>query len=118
MEGYVAKPDDKRCGGSVHSYAAAVDATVADADGHELDMGTAYDYFGSLAGPRHEERFLLAGKLTHAQVAARHLLRDAMVQGGHFFSIPNEWWHFDASRGGKLCARYSRLDVPLTIVVP
>lgn len=120
LAGYVAAPDTsehKDCGGSVHNYGAAVDAVLSK-DGHEIDMGTAYDYFGKLAAPRDEERFLSEGKLTVAHVAARHVLRDAMVRGGHFYPIPNEWWHFDAHRGARLCTLYSQLDVPLTIEIP
>ena len=73
---YVANPFGKI--GSLHSYGAAVDVTLADADGHELDMGTPYDFLGALAEPRHEPRLLAQGKLTSAQLARRRVLRRAM----------------------------------------
>jgi D-alanyl-D-alanine dipeptidase len=110
MRGYVANPYGKT--GSVHNYGCAVDLTLADAAGAEVDMGTPYDHLGILAQPRHEERFVAEGKLTAAQVEMRHVLRDAMVAGG-FHTIPNEWWHFDALQGQTLRGRYGKLDIPL-----
>jgi len=88
---YVANP--KR--GSVHNFGSAVDLTIANNDGIPLDMGTAFDYFGKLAQPRHEQQFLKEGKLSSQQIENRKLLRDVMLQAG-FQSISIEWWHFNA----------------------
>lgn len=88
---YVANPDR----GSVHNYGFAVDLTVATQDGTPLDMGTAFDYFGDLAQPRFEDKFLKSGDLTPAQVANRKILREAMITAG-FEMISVEWWHFNA----------------------
>ncbi|MBC8376773.1 MAG: M15 family metallopeptidase [FCB group bacterium] len=88
---YVANPDR----GSVHNFGSAVDLTIATNDGVPLDMGTAFDYFGELAQPRHEARFLKEKKLTQEHIDNRHLLRDVMTQAG-FLSISIEWWHFNA----------------------
>jgi len=111
QQSYVANPFSKT--GSVHNYGAAVDLTVADASGRELDMGTPYDSFQKLAQPRHEEEFLKQGKLTWAQVGARRMLRHAMTKGGGFKFISNEWWHFDALQGKVLRQTYKILDVPI-----
>jgi D-alanyl-D-alanine dipeptidase len=110
---YVADPRGAR--GSMHSYGAAVDVTLADADGRELDLGTPHDFLGALAEPRLEARFVAEGKLTAAQVERRAILRAAMRAGG-MRSIPNEWWHFDAGRHDEIVARYSRLDVALDAI--
>lgn len=91
QQGYVANPDR----GSVHNYGCAVDLTIASNDGIPLDMGTPFDFFGDLAQPRYEEKFLASGKLTRQQVANRKLLRDVMKKAG-FKTISNEWWHFNA----------------------
>ena len=88
---YVANPDR----GSVHNFGSAIDLTIATVGGVPLDMGTAFDYFGELAQPRHEVRFLKEKKLTHQQVANRQLLRDVMTRAG-FKNISIEWWHFNA----------------------
>jgi D-alanyl-D-alanine dipeptidase len=108
-QGYVADPNSKY--GSVHNYGCAVDLTLMDASGNEIDMGTPYDFLGKLAEPRHEETFLAEGKLTQKQIDNRHILRDAMVAGG-FKTIPNEWWHFNYLTGEELHAAYKPLDVP------
>ena len=88
---YVADPEQ----GSIHNYGFAVDITLADSSGKEVDMGTPFDSFDPLAQPQLEEKFLIAGKLTPAQIANRQLLRDAMTKAG-FIQLPVEWWHYDA----------------------
>ncbi len=80
--------------GSIHSYGMALDITLLDSQGRELDMGTGFDDMTDLSHPALEEGFLAAGKLTEEQVANRRLLRDAMFQAG-FLGIRTEWWHFD-----------------------
>lgn len=108
---YVANP--RRAGGAVHTYGAAVDLTLLDAHGHEVDMGSAYDYFGPLAEPRQAAACLAAGKLGAQHIANRRLLSRIMQAAG-FVPISREWWHFDALRGRALHQRYRPLDVPLT----
>ena len=110
---YVANPHTRT--GSIHSYGAAVDLTLAEADGTEVDMGTAYDHLGKLAEPRHEKRYLAAGKLTKKQVKNRRQLRKAMRKAG-FLIIRNEWWHFNAAPAKKVRKSYPRLDVPFSSV--
>lgn len=80
--------------GSIHSYGMALDITLVGADGRELDMGTGFDDMTELSHPALEEGFLLAGRLSQAQLDNRRLLREAMQQAG-FFGIRTEWWHFD-----------------------
>ena len=53
-EEYVADPEK----GSIHNFGAAVDVSIVDQEGNLLDMGTPFDYFGDLAQPRYEDRFL------------------------------------------------------------
>ncbi|WP_020656011.1 M15 family metallopeptidase [Massilia niastensis] len=80
--------------GSIHSYGMALDITLLDASGRELDMGTGFDDMTNLSHPALEEGFLVAGQLNEEQVANRRLLREAMLQAG-FVGINTEWWHFD-----------------------
>ncbi|HWJ94900.1 MAG TPA: M15 family metallopeptidase [Telluria sp.] len=80
--------------GSIHSYGMALDITILDEQGRELDMGTGFDDMTELSHPKLEEGFLISGQLTEAQVANRRLLREAMQHAG-FVGINTEWWHFD-----------------------
>lgn len=91
QQDYVANPDR----GSVHNFGMAVDLTLADSQGRELDMGTPFDDFSDLAQPQKEDEFFQRGLLTQEQLHNRHLLRDVMVESG-FTTIPHEWWHFNA----------------------
>jgi zinc D-Ala-D-Ala dipeptidase len=72
--------------GSMHSRGAAVDLTLVDADGKELDMGTPFDFFGPEAHTdytKHSKKVL----------ENRKLLREALSAQG-FKGIRTEWWHF------------------------
>ncbi|MDD5090732.1 MAG: M15 family metallopeptidase [Candidatus Wallbacteria bacterium] len=91
MEEYVANPDS----GSIHNFGAAVDLTIVDEQGRPLDMGTEFDFFGDLARPDSEERFLSEGRLTRVQYVNRLLLRNIMRNSG-FREIVEEWWHFES----------------------
>lgn len=88
---YVANPS--RTG--LHNYGMAVDLSICNQAGDELDMGTGFDFFGSAAGINKEEELIGKGVLTRQQVENRKLLRRIMVEAG-FLTIRGEWWHFNA----------------------
>lgn len=102
--GYIAEPGR----GSIHSFGMAVDITIVDAAGRELDMGTGFDDLSERSHPALEDRLLAAGELETQHVANRQLLRDAMFQAG-WVGIHSEWWHFDC--GDRLLVRrdYARV---------
>jgi D-alanyl-D-alanine dipeptidase len=102
--GYLAEPTR----GSIHSFGMAVDITIVDPDGRELDMGTGFDDLTELSHPALERELLAQGKITSAQVANRQLLRDAMFQAG-FVGINSEWWHFDCGDRVLVRQNYSRV---------
>jgi zinc D-Ala-D-Ala dipeptidase len=79
---------------SIHSFGMAVDATLMDAQGHELDMGTGFDEMTAASHPEFEAEQLAQGGLTAAQLTHRGWLRAAMRFAG-FQTINTEWWHFD-----------------------
>lgn len=91
QEDYISDPSK----GSSHNFGMAVDLSVLDENGKELDMGTAFDEFTPLSEPRHEEKFLAEKKLSHASLQNRLLLRECMEKAG-FRQLTLEWWHFDA----------------------
>ena len=94
--------------GSIHSFGMAVDVTLVDANGRELDMGTPFDDLTELSHPVLEEEMLRLGRLTQAQVANRALLREVMAQGG-WQGIRREWWHFDCGDRDRVRADYARI---------
>jgi D-alanyl-D-alanine dipeptidase len=102
--GYLAEPTR----GSIHSFGMAVDITIVDPDGRELDMGTGFDDLTELSHPALEQELLAQGKITSAQIANRQLLRDAMFQAG-FVGINSEWWHFDCGDRVLVRQNYSRV---------
>jgi len=95
--------------GSVHNYGCAVDLTVANGEGNALDMGTPFDFFGPLAQPQLETKFLASGELTQEQYDNRLILRKAM-KGAGFYPIRTEWWHFNAFGSKTVKHRFSIIN--------
>ena len=75
---------------SGHSRGSTVDLTIIASDGKspasELDMGTAFDFFGPQSWPDNPE-------ISAVQRAHRLLLREVMEKHG-FKPYDREWWHF------------------------
>ncbi len=94
--------------GSIHSFGMAVDITLVDASGVELDMGTPFDDLTERSHPALEDGFARAGALQQAHLDNRHLLRNAMTQAG-FQGINTEWWHFDCGDRLNVRANYARV---------
>jgi zinc D-Ala-D-Ala dipeptidase len=105
MQRYVANP----AAGSIHNYGCAVDVTIVDSLGTQLDMGVPIDHFGPLSQPRLDEKHLREGALTPEQVANRRLLRAVMTEAG-FHPLEIEWWHFDAFDKRDVRARYTIVE--------
>lgn len=105
LQQYVADP----ARGSIHSFGMALDVTVVDADGRELDMGSGFDEMNERSHPRLEAAHLASGALTPAQVGHRALLRSAMAAGG-FNGIDLEWWHFDMLDRQHVRQHFIRVD--------
>ena len=104
LQMYLANP----ARGSIHSYGMALDLTILDPQGAELDMGTGFDDMTDLSHPALEEGFLTAGRLREEQVANRRLLREAMFGAG-FVGINTEWWHFDCGDRERVRATFRRV---------
>lgn len=71
---------------SGHSRGSTVDLTIVDSHNRELDMGSNYDFFGSIS---HQD----SEAITEEQQKNRNLLREVMVKHG-FVPYPKEWWHY------------------------
>jgi len=94
--------------GSIHSYGMALDITLLDQQGAELDMGTGFDDMTELSHPALEEGFVMSGQLSEAQLTNRRLLREGMLAAG-FVGINTEWWHFDCGDRVQVRATYRRV---------
>ena len=80
---YVANPAK----GSKHNRGAAVDLTLVDAQGKELNMGTPFDFFGKEAHHTYTEH-------SKEVLENRKLLKETLDKF-NFKSIYSEWWHYE-----------------------
>ena len=103
---YVANPAK---GGGLHNYGLAVDVTIVDADGKELDMGTPVDHLGPEANITREDQLVSSGYMTAQARENRRLLRRVMTEAG-FMPLRSEWWHFNRVSKAEARQRYRRLD--------
>ena len=72
--------------GSMHNRGLAIDLTITDLKGNELDMGTGFDYFGVKA-------YQTTTNLPDKVLQNRQLLRSTLENHG-FKAIRTEWWHY------------------------
>ena len=101
---YLAPPER----GSIHPFGMAVDITIAERGGGELDMGTPFDDLTELSWPSREAEFLATGRLQPTQAANRQLLRDVMGAAG-WQGISREWWHFDGGERQRIRDQFVRV---------
>ena len=76
-----------RSQGSRHSRGTSVDVSMADLEGHPVEMPSDHDTFG----PKASQSLTLA-----SPSAKKHceILRTAMFKN-RFSGVPAEWWHYD-----------------------
>lgn len=79
---YVADPSK----GSIHNRGGAVDLTLVDSQGKELDMGTAFDFFGVEASHDYPN-------LSQKIIENRGFLKKIML-AHNFEALDSEWWHY------------------------
>jgi D-alanyl-D-alanine dipeptidase len=80
---YVADPAK----GSIHNRGGAVDLTLVDKNGKELDMGTPFDFFGPQAS--HDFKDLPANVKRNRRFLSR------VMQRHGFERFDSEWWHYN-----------------------
>jgi D-alanyl-D-alanine dipeptidase len=80
---YVANPSK----GSIHNRGGAVDISLVDDNGVELDMGTPFDFFGIEAS--HNNKNFSKTILDNRKLLKRIMLRYK------FQSFDSEWWHYN-----------------------
>lgn len=105
MQTYFADP----ARGSIHSFGMAVDVTLLDPQGDEVDMGSGFDEMTLRSHPALHDEHLALGVLSAAQITERGWLHAAMVRGG-FRGIPTEWWHYDFGDRVQVRRNLPRVD--------
>ena len=86
---YVADPKK----GSIHNRGGAVDISLVDITGKEVDMGTSFDFFGIMASHNFKQ-------LSKEILSNRTYLKKTMIKNG-FNSFDSEWWHYNLKAGLK-----------------
>lgn len=80
---YVANPSK----GSIHNRGGAIDITLVDKNGKELDMGTAFDYFGKESGHDYPN--------FSSKIKQNRALLKRIMTADKFNSFDSEWWHYN-----------------------
>jgi len=89
-ERFVANPEK----GSRHNRACAVDVTLVDSQGNELEMPTGFDDFSPRA-------YHHCQNLPEQAIRNRELLKGLMQKAG-FIPLLEEWWHYDDEKWMQL----------------
>lgn len=100
---FVSKPSDDINKPSLHNTGGAVDLTIIDELGKELNMGTKFDDFSDKAWTNHFEEYEQNIEIRNN----RRLLYWTMIDVG-FTNLPSEWWHYDY--GDKFWAYFNNTE--------
>lgn len=79
--------------GSIHNRGGAVDISLVDSLGVEVNMGTKFDFFGEEASHKYQN-------LSEEILANRKFLKEIMLQH-NFKSFDSEWWHYNLNGSNK-----------------
>jgi D-alanyl-D-alanine dipeptidase len=97
---YVANPKK----GSIHNRGGAVDISLVDSTGTELNMGTKFDFFGKEAAHDYLD-------FSEEILANRKLLKEIMLQH-NFKSFDSEWWHYNLNGSNKDAVSNQKWNCP------
>ena len=86
---FVSEPIEDRDMPPVHTTGGAIDLTIQDADGIDLEMGTGFDAFTDKTSTAYFERD------KNDMVRNNRRLLYHIMTGAGFTNLPSEWWHFD-----------------------
>ncbi len=100
---YVTEPEKGEC---THCRGVALDVTLVNQDGTDVEMGTDFDDFTTKA----HSTYL---NLTQRQIHNRAILSGIMSIAG-FQSIPTEWWHFQL-KNWEMYKKHSEKEIGVKI---
>jgi D-alanyl-D-alanine dipeptidase len=101
FEKFVANPAT----GSMHNFGVAVDITIIDGDGNELDMGPTPFRKSTLEIYWHYAMMKMGFDVSDEQRNNRKLLSDTMQSAG-FYPLSHEWWHFNGVQKDEARRRF------------
>ncbi len=105
FEKYVANPKK----GSMHNYGIAVDITIVDEKGKELDMGFSPFRKSTLELYWQFAKMKMGFNLNKEQTKNRELLADTMKKAG-FLPLSFEWWHFNGMPKDQARRKYKIIE--------
>lgn len=100
LSNYVSIPVKDKFLPPLHATGGAVDVTLIDDEGNELDMGTEFDEFSEKT---RTDYFEYTGPVSNDVRDNRRILYNAMIDAG-FTNLPSEWWHYEY--GNRVWAYY------------
>ena len=103
-EKFVADPKK----GSMHNYGIAVDVTIVDGNGKEIDMGFTPFYKGNLSIYWNYTKLKVFG-ISETQKKNRNLLSNVMEKAG-FIPLTHEWWHFNGMPKDEARKKYQIIE--------
>ena len=96
---FVSFPSEDLSAPSWHNTGGAVDLTIVDEHGQELDMGTEFDEFNERAFTDH---------FKNGEVHENRMLLKKVMEAAGFVNYPEEWWHYNY--GDQLWAMQTKSD--------
>jgi len=89
---YVSFPSNSEYKPFLHSTGGAIDLTIADRYGNNMEMGTEFDDFNEKSNTDYFEKY--STENSDVIKKNRRILYNIMIDAG-FTNYPNEWWHYD-----------------------
>jgi D-alanyl-D-alanine dipeptidase len=105
FEKYVANPKK----GSMHNYGIAVDITIVDEKGKELDMGFSPFRKNAITLYWQFAKMKMGFKLSKEQTENRKLHSGTMKRAG-FLPLSFEWWHFNGMSKDQARRKYNIIE--------
>ena len=105
FEKYVANPQK----GSMHNFGIAVDITIVDETGEQIDMGFTPFFKNDLQIYWQFIKMKVGSSLSDHQKKNRKLLSDVMQKAG-FKPLSFEWWHFNGIAKNEARRKYQIIE--------
>ena len=87
---FVSIPVKDKALSPLHTTGGAIDVTLVDENGNELNMGTDFDSFAEESATNYFE----LNNINREVRNNRRILYNCMIDAG-FVNLPSEWWHYD-----------------------